>query len=364
MTATDLYDGAEAEGWEPMPPERKGGRRWVVVGVAVLVLGLLTAGLGAAWFQSQLDPAGAPGDPVTFTVPEGASASSIADLLEEEGVIRNATAFRFYVRFKGVSGFKAGEYTLRQDESADAVIAALTAGPKFVFKGNKLTIPEGFTLKQIAARVGKVPGLSAERFLELANSGEVRSQYQPDDSNNMEGLLYPETYLIEDGEDERSILTKMVDTFDAQAAASGIDNAADQVGLTPYEAIVAASLIERETRFDEERGKVSRVIQNRLAKKMRLEIDATVVYALGGDKTRVLLKDLQVDSPYNTYKISGLPPTPIASPSRASMEAAVAPVDGPWLFYVVTEADGRHSFSETFAEQQRNIRLAEQRGLR
>jgi UPF0755 protein len=332
--------------------------------LVLAVVGLVVAGLGAVWFQSQLDPPGHPGREVAVTIPDGASVARIAAILDSQGVIKNARIFRLYVRIKGAGQFKAGEYSFRQRESADAIIDELTSGPVYVFKGNKLTIPEGFSLKQIAARVGTVPGLSADRFLALTQSGEIRSQYQPAGSNNMEGLLYPDTYLVEKGDDERTLLTRMVDSFDSAAAASGIDQAPAKVGLSPYEAIVAASLIERETRFDDERAKVSRVIQNRLAKKMRLEIDATVVYALGGGTTRVLKEDLQVDSPYNTYKIPGLPPGPISSPSRESLFAAVNPTPGPWFFYVVTEPDGHHTFAVTYAEQLANIRLAKARGLR
>lgn len=360
---SELYDQAEAEP-DNSGASGRGRSRWLVGLLATGVLLLVMAGVAGAWFQTQLNPPGRPGDPVTVVIPEGSSVARIAAILDEKGVIQNARAFRLYVRLKGAGSFKAGEYSFRENESAADVVKALSNGPEYVFRGSKITIPEGFTLKQIAARVGNVPGMTTERFLQLAEGGTIRSRYQPDGSNNLEGLMYPETYLIEEGQDEADLLRRMVELFDAKAEAAGIDEAPTKVGLSPYEAIVAASLIERETRFDEERAKVSRVIHNRLAKKMRLEIDATVVYALGGDKTRVLLKDLQVDSPYNTYKIPGLPPTPIASPSSASLDAAVSPIDGPWLFYVVTEPDGRHSFGTTFQEHQANIRLAEKRGLR
>lgn len=349
--------------YEPMPEPGGRGRKVAGILLSVLIAGLLVAGAGAIWLQRQINPPGDPGAEVAIVVPDGASVGTIAAILDEQGVISSARIFRIYVKVKGASAFRAGEYTLREDQSFDDVISTLEAGPGYRFKGNKLTIPEGFTLKQIAARVGSVPGLSADKFLALADSGQIRSQYQPEGSNNLEGLLYPETYLIEEGLDEAAILTRMVDTFDAAAAESGIDQAA-KVGFTPYEAIIAASLIERETRFDEERGKVSRVIQNRLAKKMPLQMDATVVYALGGDKKRVLTEDLKVDSPYNTYRISGLPPTPIASPQRASLEAVLNPTPGPWIYYVVTEKDGRHSFAVTLAEHNANIRKAEQNGVR
>lgn len=363
----DVDDEAEAPAdavYEAMPEHRPArGRRALTVLLTLVVLGLLGAGAAAVWLQRQIDPPGDPGAEVSIVVPEGATVSEIAAILDQQGVISSARVFRLYVRVKGASPFRAGEYVLQERQPFDSVISVLEDGPAYVFEGNKLTIPEGFTLQQIAARVGTIPGLSSDRFLELTRSGTIRSQYQPDGSNNMEGLLYPDTYLIEEGLDEAAILTRMVDAFDAAAAESGIDQAA-KVGFTPYQAIVAASLIERETRFDEERAKVSQVIQNRLAKKMRLEMDATVVYALGGGKTRVLFDDLKVDSPYNTYRIAGLPPTPIASPSRASLAAAVNPEPGPWIFYVVTETDGRHSFAVTLAEHNANIRKAERNGVR
>ena len=363
----DMDDEPDPSGevvYEPMPAPRRGRARKVLGALLVLaILGLLAAGAAAIWLQRQIDPPGEPGAEVAIVVPEGATVAEIAAILDQQGVVSSARVFRLYVRVKGASSFRAGEYVLREDQAFDSVIAVLEDGPEYVFRGNKLTIPEGFTLKQIAARVGSIPGLSSDRFLELTRSGTIRSLYQPEGSTNMEGLLYPDTYLIEEGLDEAAILQRMVDAFDTAAAESGIDQAG-KVGFTPYQAIVAASLIERETRFDEERAKVSQVIQNRLAKKMRLEMDATVVYALGGGKTRVLFEDLKVDSPYNTYRIDGLPPTPIASPSRASLAAAVNPEPGPWIFYVVTETDGRHSFAVTLAEHNANIRKAERNGVR
>jgi UPF0755 protein len=139
------------------------------------------------------------------------------------------------------------------------------------------------------------------------------------------------------------------------------------VGISPYEAIIVASLIERETRFDDERAKVAQVIYNRLERGMKLQVDATVIYAMGrtGERNiRVLFKDLEVDSPYNTYKVTGLPPTPIAAPGRASLEAALNPEQGNLLFYVVTEESGRHSFAADSAGHAANIRKAEAAGVR
>jgi UPF0755 protein len=219
----------------------------------------------------------------------------------------------------------------------------------------------------VAERVATLPGRSAEKFLEVANSGQVRSKYQPAGSNNLEGLLFPDTYNFEAKDDEKAILERMVRTFETAAAEAGIDDVGQGGLVDPYQAIIVASLVEREARVSEERGKVARVIYNRLEKNMLLQVDATVIYALGrtGEKgLRVLNRDLEVDSPYNTYKRPGLPPAPIASPGRATLRAAVDPDDGPWLFYVVVEEDGTHAFATTLAEHNRNIATAAARGVR
>lgn len=340
--------------------------RKVIVGLAVLVvLGLAAGVTGFLWYRSHTNPAGPPGEPVALVVPRGASTQRIADLLEDKGIIKDARTFRLYVRAQGAGPFLSGEYELRERASFSELVSALEKGPELEFQ--RLTVPEGLILKQVAERVGRLPGRSAETFLALAASGQVRSKYQPAGSTNLEGLLFPDTYNFEPKDDERAILERMVSTFDAKAAEVGIDKVVEGGVVTPYEAIVVASLIEREARVPEDRGMISRVIYNRLKAGMLLQVDATVIFALGrtGEKgLRVLFEDLEVNSPYNTYKVKGLPPGPIASPGMAALEAAVNPTPGPWLYYVVVEADGSHAFGTTAAEHSRNIALAESRGVR
>jgi UPF0755 protein len=348
----------------PVPPARR-RRRWprVLAGLAVVVV--LAGGAAGLWYQRQADPPGPPGAEVQVAIPLGSSTQRIAAVLDDRGVVGSARLFRLWLRVRGEGPFQAGDYRFRQRSSFSQALAVLESGPEVRF--DRVTVPEGLTLAQVAERVGRLPGRSAERFLELARSGQVRSRYQPAGSTNLEGLLFPDTYFVEEKDDEAAILARMVATFDQQAAAAGVDQAAARVGLSPYQAIVVASLVERETRFDDERAKVARVVYNRLARRMRLQVDATVIYALGksGDRNvRVLFRDLEVDSPYNTYKVTGLPPTPIAAPGRASLDAALDPEPGPWLFYVVVETNGRHAFATTGAEHQANIRRAEQNGAR
>lgn len=355
-----------SEVFEPMRDPGGGWARRIVIGVVVLVvLGLVVGGGALLYVRDQVDPSGPAGPEVAVEVPMGSSTQRIAAILEEKGVVDNARNFRLYVRVKNAGPFQAGSYALRENSAFDDVIAALEKGPELSFQ--RLTVPEGLTVKQVADLVGKMPGRSAEKFLEVANSGTVRSRYQPAGSDNLEGFLFPETYNFEEKDDEKAIVQRMVSTFDQVAGEVGLDAVTEGGVVDPYQAVIVASLVEREVRLPEERSKVSRVIYNRLEKDMLLQVDATVIYALGrtGERgLRVLFKDLEVDSPYNTYKNPGLPPTPIASPGRAALEAAVSPEEGPWLYYVVIDAEGRQAFATTLAEHNRNIAAAAAAGVR
>jgi UPF0755 protein len=364
-TDTDIYDTDEE--YERFPDARRSRRGRKVLGffAVVLVLALIAAGLAIVTYQRQVDPPGAPGDPVKVTIPLGSSTQRIGTLLDREGVITSARVFRIYTRINNSGPFQAGEYTFQQNMSMAQAVARLDKGPELKFE--RLTVPEGLTIPQIAAKVGTLQGRSADKFLAAADSGQVRSKYQPTNVTKLEGLLLPETYNVEPKDDEARILERMVGALDAAASGLGYDEAQGKVRITPYQAIIVASLIERETRFDDERAKVSRVIYNRLEQGIPLGIDATVIYALGKSadrNVRVLTADTKIDSPYNTYKIKGLPPTPIAAPGKASLEAALNPEAGPWLYYVVTEKDGHHSFANTLAEHNANIRKAEANGAR
>ncbi|HET7488229.1 MAG TPA: endolytic transglycosylase MltG [Acidimicrobiales bacterium] len=352
--------------FEPMPARPgRWGRRLLVAFLVVVVLAAVAGGAGFAYWRSQVDPGGSAGAKVTMEIPKGSSVARIASLLADKEVVGNARNFRLYVRLKGAGPFQAGSYTFRKHSGYDDVLATLHKGP--VLSYQKLTVPEGLTIKQVADLVGKMPGRSAEKFLAAASDGTVRSRYQPAGSTNLEGLLFPDTYNFEAKDDEHAILQRMVTAFDAAAADAGLDDVAQGGVVDPYQAVIVASMIEREAKVPEDRGMISRVIYNRLQKKMPLQVDATVIYALGrtGEKgLRVLNKDLEVDSPYNTYKVAGLPPAPIASPGRSSLRAAVVPTPGDWLYYVVVDAQGHHAFATTLAEHNRNIATAQAAGVR
>jgi UPF0755 protein len=361
----DMLFDQDQRGAPPEGGRRGGPRRLLVVLAVLLAVVVLVVGAAGLWVKGKIDPGGEPGEELALTIPEGATTADIAALLADEGVVSDADIFGYYVQFiGGGASFQAGDYTLARNSAMGDVVATLDEGPQITF--DQVTVPEGLVLAEVAERVGQVERFSSERFLELAESGSERSAYQPDDIDSLEGLLFPDTYRFDATEDEAALLERMVGLFDTVATEVGYDEGDLPGGLTAYEAIVVASLIESEARVPEDRGKISRVIHNRLEDEMLLQIDATVIFARGGQRRpngQVLFSDLEVDSPYNTYKIPGLPPTPIAVPGRASLEAAINPTPGDWLYYVKYEEDGTHAFAETGAEHSRLVAEAKARGV-
>ncbi len=335
-------------------------RRQLLLGA--LGLGFLLMLGGGVWAARLVDPPGSPGEKVSVAIPPGTSAAGIATRLERQGVLSSARAFRLYAKARGAGAdFQAGEYELHRRMAMGAVLDALRAGPKIRFA--KLVIPEGLTVTEIAQKVGQLPGHDAQRFLEVARSGTVRSKWQPPGLSNLEGLLFPDTYLVTDKEDEVAVLSRLVNRFDQVADEVGLGRRSLPAGLGPYQAVVAASLVETEAKVPEDRPLIASVIENRLERGMKLQIDATVLYALGRHKSRVLFKDLEVDSPYNTYRVDGLPPTPIGAPGRASLEAVIDPADEDYIFYVLYEKNGKHAFAKTPAEFERLKAEARRKGV-
>jgi peptidoglycan lytic transglycosylase G len=327
-----------------------------------LGFGLLLMTVGGVWLARLVDPPGSPGAKVSVAIPPGTSAAGIAVRLERQGVVTSARVFRLYVRVSGAgTDFQAGEYELRRRMAMSTVLDALHVGPKIRFA--KLVIPEGLTLTEIADKVGQLPGQDAQRFLELARSRAVRSKLQPPGLSNLEGLLFPDTYLVTDKEDEVAVLSRLVNRFDQVADEVGLGRRPLPAGLSPYQAVVAASLVEKEAKVPEDRPLIASVIENRLERGMKLQVDATVLYALGRHQSRVLFKDLEVDSPYNTYRVNGLPPTPIGAPGRASLEAVIDPANEDYIFYVLFEKNGKHAFAKTPGEFERLKAEARRKGV-
>lgn len=312
---------------------------------------LLTAG-GAAALRWVVDPGSADGPEVSVTIPPGASGAEIADRLHRSAVISSTTPFRVYLRLRGVGGgLKAGEYRLREDMGFGDVVDTLLAGPAIEFA--RLTIPEGLNVQQVAARVEENTHISADEFLKAATLREIRPEIFPENLDQsvlvtgpLEGFLYPDTYFVDPKETAGDLVRRMVEEFQRRTEEVDWSN---PLRLSPYEILIIASLIEEESKVDEERPLVAAVVFNRIRRDMRLEIDATVQFAVGKyDGTPLTGVDLEVDSPYNSRRRAGLPPGPISSPRLASIEAALDPADSDALFYVLTSDCRTHFFTSDY----------------
>jgi UPF0755 protein len=348
----------------PGRPGRTRGRRRLSTGwrVALAVVGLVVLFVLAcgAWYEFQAHPGGPPGRQVVLTVKSGEASDSVVTQLSNTGVVTSDLAYRVYLFFHGTPTVRPGGYLLRQDMSFASVSQKLAAGPD-VFP---VTMPAGFTVKEAAARIGDLPDRDAQAVLQAADSGAVKSPWEAPGSHNLEGLLAPGTYVVRPDESDTALLQQMVDRFDQEAAKLDVTPAtATALGVTPNQLVTVASIVEKEGYLPRNMPKVSRVIYNRLAAGMPLQMDSTVLYSLGQDGGTVTPADERIPSPYNTYLNVGLPPTPIAIPSPAALRAAGHPPPGPWLYFVVVNKSGTEAFSTTYAQQLKNEALAQKRGV-
>ncbi len=343
---------------------------------AVIAVILAPFVIAALWFGYQLRP-GSDGPAVTLSVAkdiaaakqqcgdkavraDGNSNSAVADALAKSHVIGSALAFKLWASISGGGPFATGCYGVHESMGIRGALSTLKQGPPRQ-PDVKLFVPPGLTLNQIAERVGKLPGHSAKGFLDAASSGAIRSKYEPADVNSLEGLLFPDTYFIGADWTDKQVVQRLVDQFDTVADKVGLANAQ---GLTPYQVVVAASLIQTEAKVAEDAPLISAVIRNRINQGMPLQIDSTLCYIKGGcGGTGPTDADKAADSPYNTYKVTGLPPTPIASVTEANLTAALNPANVPYLYYVIADASGKHAFATTYEEHQRNVAAARAKGL-
>ncbi|QSF47663.1 endolytic transglycosylase MltG [Paenibacillus tianjinensis] len=337
----------------------------------IVILLLALAGGGGAWYiWNGMQPVEPAGPAVTFTIEKGMGSSEIADLLEENGIIRNGLLFKGYLKWvKEGSSFKAGTYTASPGDSYDQLIARLNAGDVVKEETVVFTIPEGFTAAQVADKLAEAWNQKAEVFLKVIDSGaglaaadRLGIPVNAELRHRLEGYLFPETYELVKDSTPQEIVEAMLEQLEKKLdSIPDWKTKLDKRGLSLHELLTVASLVEREVVVDEERPLVAGVIYNRLNKGQKLEIDATVQYLLDKQKERLLNKDLKVDSPYNTYKNTGLPPGPIASPGLASIQAALEPKASEYYFYV-TKKDGSqgHLFGKTYKEHLANIQKSEQ----
>lgn len=331
-------------------------KRWILLAALVFIVVICLAGFG--YYTSQVDGS-ASGAKIVLSVDSGEGLSQFADTMASQGVINSSLVFKIWLRSQKQVVLRTGTYALRKNEPYSAILTVLTKGPLLY----KLSIPDGLTLSQIAAKVGKIPGHSAKGFLKVADSGIVRSPFEPKGINSLEGLLYPDTYSFDPSTSDKAILEMMVNAFVSHAKTIGLTPSTTSNGLSEYQIITMASIIEKEALYPGDANKVARVILNRLSDHMKLQLDSTVFYAIGNSVSHLSLADLQVNSPYNTYLHQGLPPTPISLPSESALEAAMHPAAGNWLYYVVVQKNGKEAFSSTYAGQLANEQLAKSRGL-
>ncbi|WP_019639888.1 endolytic transglycosylase MltG [Paenibacillus fonticola] len=339
--------------------------------ISLLLLMFAGTGALAAYGYMEMQPVKPSQQAVQVTIQPGTGTTAIAEILENQGLIKNSFLFKSYLKWKAEgSKFQAGIYEMQPGITYDEIISKLNSGDVVKAEMIRFTIPEGYTVKQMADKLAESGFADKETFLGLAKEAagidEALLAFLPAPSGltyRLEGYLFPETYELEKGSTEADIISRMLqETNKRIKQIPEFDQKLKARGLDFNELMTVASLVEREVVADSERSLVAGVIYNRIAQDMKLEIDATVQYLLDKPKERLLYKDLQsVDSPYNTYMYKGLPPGPIAAPSLKSIEAALEPKSSEYLFYVTKkDGSGEHLFAKTYAEHLQNIKKSKE----
>lgn len=292
------------------------------------------------------------GEAVRFTVPRGAGMSAVADTLSKRNVIGNTGIFKLYARMKGASAkLQPGVYEVRPGASYDLILRKVTTGD--VVK-TRLVIPEGWELRRIAPRLAQATGLAADSVLSrVMEPAQARRYGVP--GPTLEGYLYPATYVFPMNSSLDGILRELTGQYKL-AWTPAMRERARALGMDEREVVTLASIVEKEAKVWTERPRIAGVYHNRLKRGMRLEADPTVQYALGEHQRRLLRRHIQqtADDPYNTYRNAGLPPGPIASPSKGAIEATLNPEQHDFLFFVA-RANGTHVFTRTYNEHLREV---------
>lgn len=387
----DSWDGPDAWGasdFEEVENERRPDSRIVIIALSVVMTIVVVLGASGLWYLRQLNPPDLNQDnaqvATNFTVNPNDSVATVSQRLRDEGFIVNAGVFRWYVARKGGIDLQPGYYQIVPRSHVGQIMKVLNTSPSVTF--TKVTFPEGFTVAKVADRLAeKIARIPAQDFLTTASNVDFISEFGPNDPSRLdgaefrlEGLLFPDTYQISGDESSASIIDRMLRLMERVGRQEGLTESKTKVGKTPYEVLIIASLIEREAKLEVDRAKIARVIYNRLERGMPLQIDATLYYNAPDGASFTDLK--ATDSQYNTYKYNGLPPTPIANPGRAAIRAALNPAPNPplsdpmckgikkaancaYIFYVLSDAKGGHTFAATVEDHQRNVDAAKAAGF-
>lgn len=306
---------------------------------------------GTLFYRFAQKPAGKSDTPEIISVLPGENFTALATKLERQGIITHTRKFKILALIRGVDKkLKAGEYPLSAAMSPNQVLDVLVGGRTHLYR---LTIPEGYTVKQIAAEVARKELGRTDAFLALAMSPEYAASFDIE-SGTMEGYLFPDTYYFPKNVSAETIITKMVARFKEQFRPQW-QQRAKELNRSVHEIVTLASIIEKETGAPSERPIIASVFHNRLRKKMRLESDPTVIYGIPNFDGNIKRTHLATLTPYNTYKIRGLPPGPIANPGSEAIKAALYPADTDYLFFV-SKKDSTHYFSKTIEEHREAVR--------
>ncbi|CAI9388386.1 endolytic transglycosylase MltG [Niallia sp. Sow4_A1] len=336
-----------------------------IVAIVALILIIIVAVVGTSgyfYIKSALQPVSSDSDKeIIIDIPIGSGVSTISQLLEDNGLVKNAKVFKYYVKFKNESNFMAGEYHMNPSMTIQEIIESLKTGKIMQEPVFTMTIPEGKQLKEIAAIIAEKTNQKEEEIWKQLNDETfikgLMAQY-PDILTTeiwaknikypLEGYLFPATYsYYEEKPTLESIISVMLDKTESVVNAYETEIARDD--LTVHQFLTMSSLIEEEATKNVDRKKIASVFYNRIEEGMPLQTDPTVLYALGEHKDRVLYEDLEVDSPYNTYQNVGLPPGPIANAGTISMEAALHPEETDYLYFLASK-DGKVYFSKSLNE--------------
>jgi UPF0755 protein len=292
------------------------------------------------------------GPPVEITVPPGATFSEVVDTLEARGVLRKPALFRAYARAKGLeTQVRSGQYSFLRPTPWSRILRDLTEGRVLT---ENLTIPEGFTLRQIAPRIASITEEAEEAVLAVLTTPDADEEWDVP-GPGLEGYLFPDTYRFAPGVPLNEVLAAMVARYQAVWTPERLE-ALEARGLTEAELVTLASIVQAEARIRSEMPTIASVYSNRLDRNHLLQADPTVLYALGGPRPRLLYAamDSVADHPYNTYTHVGLPPGPIGAPGTSAIDAALSPADTDY-FYFVAHPDGSHVFSRTLSEHNRAV---------
>lgn len=325
---------------------RRRGRPVVLLIVAIALL----VGGYVAW-EFWLRPGST--EEVIVRIPQGSTFAQILDSLEASGAISNRTAFRLLASGTGDDArIQPGTYKFRRGTASAELLSALVEGRSTVKV--KVTFPEGSTIRRMASILKRDLGVDSAQFVALANDREYLKSIGIT-ASTAEGYLLPDTYFLFWGEEARTLLKRFTEEF-RSFYDDEMKSRAREIGLSAYEAVILASIVEGEARVDEERPVIAGLYLNRLRRGMKLAADPTIQYIIPDGPRRILYRDLRMDSPYNTYMYAGLPPTPINNPGRSSLRAALSPAKHEYV-YMVAKADGsgRHTFTRTGAEHNRAV---------